>query len=166
MGRTCYRTEIEAAATKHGLNPNLVEAVVMVESAGYTEAFRPEPAFFAKYQASKPEWMFALANPRRYGSSYGLMQVMFCVATEVGFPMREAPEGLFIPERGLDVGCRKLAELLAWAKKTGQMVTSEVQLRSALAAYNGGHLKNEPDFAPDRNAAYADRVLRLMATPR
>lgn len=166
MSRTCYRAEIEAAARAHGLDPNLVEAVVFIESSGYTNAFRPEPAFFQKYQAPKPEWAFAITNPHRYGSSYGLMQVMFCVATEVGMPITDPPEHLFVPEVGLDVGCRKLAELIGWSKRKGATMTDEVQLRSALAAFNGGHLKNEPDFAPDRNAAYADKVWKVFVRPR
>jgi soluble lytic murein transglycosylase-like protein len=38
-GAACRRSDIEAAAGRHGLNPNLVEAVVLVSSGG-----RPEPA--------------------------------------------------------------------------------------------------------------------------
>lgn len=166
MSRTCYRSEIEYAAKVHGLDPNLVEAVCFIESSGYTNSFRPEPAFFAKYQAPKAEWAFAVTNPHRYGSSYGLMQVMVAVAREVGFQQFAEPEYLFIPAIGLDIGCRKLAELIAWSKRTGATMTEEVQVRSALAAYNGGHLKNEPDFEPDRNAAYAEKVWKVFVRPR
>lgn len=161
MSRTPYTREIDVAAIANGLDPQLVEAVCVVESGGYTDALRPEPAFFAKYQAPRREWAFALSNPRRYGSSYGLMQVMLLVAIEVGFPMTDPPERLFIPEVGLKYGCRKLAELLAWSKGLGPTTSYDVQLRSALAAYNGGHLKNEPDLEPDRNAVYAQRVMTI-----
>lgn len=163
MTRTCYRLEIYTAATKHGLDVNLVEAVVLAESSGRTNAFKEERAFFDRYQAPKAEWAFARPNPLRYGSSYGLMQVMVAVAGEVGFTDVRTPELLFLPEVGLEMGCRKLAELLAWAKGKGATMTPEVQLRSALASYNGGHLNNEPDFEPDRNAAYAAKVLSLRA---
>lgn len=158
--RTPYRLEIETIAQRHELPPDLVEAVVLTESAGHTDAFRFEPAFFVKYQAPKPEWQYALTNPRRYGSSYGLMQVMLAVAQEMGFT--GIPEALFQPEIGLEFGCRKLRELLQWAERKGAGVPEDVRVRSALAAYNGGHLKNEPDFAPDRNAAYATKVLTLF----
>lgn len=160
MIRTAYRLEIETVAMRHELPPDLVEAMVLVESSGHTDAFRFEPAFFARYQAPKKEWAYALTNPRRYGSSYGLMQIMLAVAREVGFT--GVPEELFVPEIGLEYGCRKLAELCRWAERRGNGLPEDVRLRSALASYNGGHLRNEPDFVPDRNAAYADKVLKLF----
>lgn len=163
MTPTIYRGAIEAAAVAHNISPDLVEAVVLTESSAQTDAFREEPAFFAKYQAPKPEWSFARSNPRRYGSSYGLLQIMFAVAVEVGFRKSDPPEQLFIPEIGLEYGCRKLAELLHWAQLKGPTMDPDIQLRAALAAYNGGHLQNEPDFVPDRNAAYAEKVLRYLA---
>ncbi len=165
MNRTCYRREIDAAAKAHGLDPDLVESLVLVESSGYASAFRYESAFFQKYQAPKTEWAFALQNPLRYGSSYGLLQIMVAVAREVGFQQYEEPEHLFIPRIGLEMGCRKFAELVAWAQRTGPTMSEEIQLRAAIAAYNGGHLKNEPDFTPDRNAAYAEKVYRIYTRP-
>lgn len=142
--RTPYRAEIEAAAKAHGLEPDLVEAVVMTESSGHTDAFRWEPNFYAKYLAGKPQW--ADWAPRRVASSYGLMQVMYVVARELGFTGE--PELLFVPRVGLDWGCRKLATLLAW---------SGGNVLQALAAYNGG--KGGNATPPYRNAHYAAKVL-------
>lgn len=143
-----YRAQIVAAAAAHQLSPDLVEAVTRVESSGKAYAYRYEPAFWAKYMSADAKWTGA--NPERVSASYGLMQVLFVVAQEVGFVSPD-PEYLFVPAIGLDYGCRKLAQLLAWA---GGDVTR------ALAAYNGGRVANgRPPF---RNQAYADKVLTQL----
>jgi len=126
MTSTPYRREIQGAAHEHGLDPNLVEAVVICESAGRTDAFRFEPAFYARYLQDRPEWQ--KQNPRRVASSYGLMQVMYTTAVDNGFTY-DAPEYLFIPTVGLDMGCAILADLMEW---------SDGDVLKALAAYNGG----------------------------
>jgi soluble lytic murein transglycosylase-like protein len=86
-----YRAEVEVIASRHGLTPDLVQAVCMVESAGKTDAYR-------------------------FSASYGLMQVMFTTAVEHGMAPTEPPEYLFVPIIGLDWGCRILAKRIAWAK--------------------------------------------------
>lgn len=143
-----YRMEIAAAAANHQLAPALVEAITIVESSGKPYAYRYEPAFYARYMAHDPRW--AHANPERVAASYGLMQIMFPVAQEVGFDHPE-PEYLFVPAIGLEFGCRKFAALLRWA---------EGDIAQALAAYNGGQGGNVTP--PFRNQKYADRVLRAM----
>lgn len=120
-----YRAEIEAAAREHGLDADLVEAIVLTESSGFADAFRYEKDFWRRYMDGKPQWVGA--NPRRVSSSYGLMQVMFPVAVELGYV--GDPEGLFVPSVALDIGCMKFAELLTW---------SGGNVEQALAAYNGG----------------------------
>ena len=150
--RTAYRQDIEAAAARFTLDPNLVEAVVLTESAGKTSAYRYEPQFYAKYMASRPEW--ARENPERVSASYGLMQVLYVTAREMGFT-GSAPEYLFVPDIGLEFGCRKLRQLLTWS--TGNVA-------QALAAYNGGRVANAKP--PYRNQSYVDRVLTHMAGAR
>jgi soluble lytic murein transglycosylase-like protein len=143
-----YRKEIVAAAAAHGLSPDLVEAITVIESSGKTSAYRYEPAFWARYMAHDPKW--ATANPERVSASYGLMQVMFPVAQEIGFEHLD-PEYLFVPAIGLEFGCRKFASLLRWA---------EGDVARALAAYNGGQRGNVTP--PFRNQSYADKVLRQL----
>lgn len=145
MGRETrwYRPEIEAAAREHGLEADLVEAVVLTESAGLAHAYRWEPEFWNRYLDGKPEWKGM--NPRRVSASYGLMQVMFPVAVEMGYVGE--PEGLFVPSVALDMGCMKLAELLKW---------SGGNVDQALAAFNGGRGGNAKP--PYRNASYVLKV--------
>jgi soluble lytic murein transglycosylase-like protein len=120
-----YRTEIEDAAKRYGLDADLLEALVLTESSGLTNAYRFEPDFHRRYLVGKREWDGK--NPRRVSASYGLAQVMFPVAVELGF-MGE-PEDLFSPVVGLEYGARKLAQLVKWA---------DGDVDKALAAYNGG----------------------------
>jgi soluble lytic murein transglycosylase-like protein len=149
MTLTAYRAEIETAAHAHALDPHLVEAVVLVESSGYTHAFRHEAAFFRRYLADHPR--YAGANPLRVSSSYGLMQVMYPVAVEHG--LVGAPEQLFVPEVGLEYGCRHLRMLVEWAQG---------DQHAALGAYNGGKAGNRPG-APPRNQSYVTKVLGAHA---
>ena len=143
-----YRAEAYAIADSHSLDPNLVIAVALIESSGRTHAYRYEPHFWMKYLVNKPEWDGA--NPERVSASYGLMQVMYPVALERGFPPNDPPEHLFVPTVGLEYGCRQLRYLLDWAKG---------DIEAAIASYNGGTKGNEPGVNPKRNKLYLDKVL-------
>lgn len=143
-----FRAEIEVVASRYGLDPNLVEAIVRVESSGLTHAYRYEPAFYQTYLANNPE--YDGGNPRRVSASYGLMQVMYPVARELG--LSGEPENLFVPLVGLEFGCKKLHQLLKWSKGN---------VDQALAAYNGGKRGNER--YPYRNSLYITKVTTALA---
>lgn len=145
---TLFDADIRRVSEAHGLNPALVAAMVLVESGGQTRAYRYEPNFYAKYLAGKPEWQ--TFPPERCSASYGLMQVMYPVAVEMGFRYG-APEYLYVPYIGLEYGCRKLAQLLDW---------SHGLIPQALAAYNGGRVANAKP--PYRNQFYVDKVLARL----
>jgi soluble lytic murein transglycosylase-like protein len=146
-----YRREVETASAAHGLDPDVVQAVCLTESSGKTHAYRHEPAFWRRYLAPKAEWK--TANPDRVSSSYGLMQIMYPVACELGYA--DKPEVLFVPEVGLHWGCRKLAALVKWANGN---------LDQALAAYNGGQGGNSKP--PYRNQIYVGKVKKQLAKVR
>ena len=150
---TPYRGLIQSFANQYRLDPNLVEAVVIAESNGCTDAFRYEPEFYQRYLKDNPEYRGML--PRRVSSSYGLMQVMYSTAREHGF--RDLPEVLFQPNVGLQYGCLHLAKVIQQANGN---------VREALARYNGGG--NYQGTQPQK---YATRVLTLyrsveMAHPK
>lgn len=144
-----YQAETHTIAERHGIPVDLVTAVVWAESSGLTHAYRYEPAFWRRYLEGKPEWDGS--NPARVSASYGLMQVMFPVAVEFGYPRTDPPEHLFVPLVGLEYGCKVLAERIAWAQG---------HIEAALAAYNGGKGGNAPGGLL-RNAGYANKVLRF-----
>ena len=161
--RFAYRAEAYAIASRHGLDPELVIAVCLQEGwdpilrqRGVTHAFRHEPAFWLRYMAHKPEWDGAL--PIRVSSSYGLMQVMYVRAVELGYPSGDPPEYLFVPTIGLEYGCRALADCLRWARG---------DTSAALASFNGGKTPdNGPRVMPKRNQHYVDKVLLWLAKVR
>jgi soluble lytic murein transglycosylase-like protein len=142
---TEYRTLVDSAARTYGIDANLIEAVVIAESSGRTDAFRFEPAFYERYLRDKPE--YAGQIPRRISSSYGLMQVMYTTACGHGF--QDYPELLFKPEVGLKYGCLHLAKMLTWADRN---------VPQALAGYNGG-MGNWEGAMPQR---YARHVLEIL----
>lgn len=146
-----YRAELHVAAKRHNLDPDLVRAVIQQESAGNTAAYRYEKGFWLKYMAAKPEWR--TENPQRVSASYGLMQVMYSTARELGLPVADPPETLFLPAKGLEYGCRVLAERLAWAKG---------DVRKALAGYNGG----KGNWTAPKPQEYADSVLKHLEDVR
>lgn len=153
---TRYRKEIAAAAAKYGLDPLLVEAIVLTESSGNTDAFRFEPNYYNRYL--KPKKLYPGQNPRRVSSSYGLMQIMYDVARERGYPDSLLPEHLFFPEVGLEWGCKHLRFLFDWAAEFPN-VTEAQKLEAVLASYNGGRGDNKPTDKPLRNASYVRKVL-------
>ncbi len=151
--RFWYRAEVEAVASRHGLDPDVVEAICLTESSGETIAYRYEPLFWSRYMQGKPAWDGA--NPKRVSASYGLMQVMFPVAVEMGMPRTDAPESLCVPVVGLEYGCRVLVDRLQW---------SHGDLLAALASYNGGKTAdNAPGVEKKRNQQYVGKVLVWLA---
>lgn len=159
-----YRPLIFPVANSFGLDPYLVEALIWQESRSQADAFRYEPKFWTRYLSKLPEYQSL--NPRRVSSSYGLMQLMYVVAKEIGY--QDEPEGLFVPRTNLHWGCLKLSQLVQWARQ--YPVPAEDQTMAALAAYNGGKGGNTPGtpLRPD-NRQYALRVLgsraMLLETP-
>lgn len=142
-----YEPEIAAAARNHGLDPQLVTAVVLQESAGKTDAFRYEPGVWTWFQGHPKA---AGLSARRAASSYGLMQVLYATATDYGF--NTEPEYLFIPRVGLDFGCYHLAHCLKWG---------HYSVGRGLAAYNGGASEKGANKAQAQR--YATEVLDKLA---
>jgi hypothetical protein len=127
MPATLYRKNIEFAAAQHGVDPDLLEALVVTESSGHADAFRFEPKFYERYLKDKEQWAGKI--PRRISSSYGLVQCMYPTALQYGFSQTAEPEMLFLPDLNLDLGAKILAALL---KRFNNSV------EKALQAYNAG----------------------------
>ena len=148
-----YKPLIETIAIVQGLDALLIAAVVQTESSFRADAFSHEPQFWARYM--KPSPKYAHLHPRRYSSSYGLMQPMWVVAVEEGFSPALPPEHLFVPELSLEYGCKRLKRCLEWAATFG--ANEKDTLLSGLSAYNGG--RNSAQRPPNpRNIKYALRV--------
>jgi soluble lytic murein transglycosylase-like protein len=145
-----------AAAARHGLEAALVCAVVEQESGWEPCAFRPESesGFAGRYGEAYGKIVGASAQQYDdkwikfedvFYASYGLMQVMYCVAVET-FPKEGAllrfPHMLCDPEVGLEFGCRLL----------DRKIDRAGSVKKGLLNWNGGG-----------NAAYPGEVLARMA---
>jgi soluble lytic murein transglycosylase-like protein len=122
---TDYRRDIVQSAREHGVDANLLEALVVTESSGRADAFRFEPKYYDRYLKNNPE--YAGEIPRRVASSYGLVQIMLPTARALGF--KQQPEYLFVPTVNLYFGAKELARLITWAGG---------DIPKALEGYNGG----------------------------
>ena len=163
-GLRFHWSEIEKQAKAQQLDPLLIGAIVLTESSGNTDAFRHEPNFYNRY--IKPYKLYAGWNPRRISSSYGLMQLMAPVAHERGYPKDRPVEYLFVPEVGLEWGCKHLRYLFDWAGEFNTPlvpVSEQDRLEAVVASYNGGRGGNKPTDRPKRNASYVRKVLTNLS---
>ena len=119
------------AARRHGINPRVLLAVVDIESRWNPTARRFEPDFFDRYIRGKPEFTGLpwYGDPERISSSYGLGQLMYTTALEMGYPRTARPEGLFDPATNLGIAAAYLAKL---KQRHGG------RLHDMIAAYNSG----------------------------
>lgn len=168
-----FRPLIDAAAAKHGIDSKVLCGQIQVESAGNPLAVRFEPhyRYLWDLRLGKPfrtldesELLRRRAPADFYGHggnheqewalqscSLGLAQLMGAVARELGFtgPFLSA---LLTPDVNVEYQCRKLRTDLKW---------SGGDIRSALAAFNGGRKGNQPGGAL-RNEAYVKKVEAAM----
>lgn len=140
--RSQYRRVIEVQAQNFGLDPDLLEAQVLVESDDNPWAFRWEPAFWGTYLQGQAAAVWGPLG----ACSYGLLQILGQVALERDF--HGSPHELFAPATNLFLG----AKHLAWLRKQ-----VDGDLEAAIAAYNGGLGGNQRP--PFRNQPYLTRVL-------
>lgn len=185
------RDDVERAAATHGLDADLVAALVEKESSGNPWAWNPEAKYRyywnvrtkAAFRAITVTELAAEYPPQDFptlggdadqewwgqSASWGLMQIMGAVAREHGFADTYLTR-LCDPIVNLDLGCRHLAGLLVYMRKhyIGLAGGAENRIRvSALAAYNGGIVGNKPNDVPVRNRSYAldviERYTRIRA---
>jgi soluble lytic murein transglycosylase-like protein len=144
--------QIDIIATRHGLDPLLVSAIVQVESGGNQWAMRYEP-HFEWITDDRPKGVSAATEIEQQRTSWGLMQVMGATARDLGC---DAPflSVLCSPSVGLEYGCRYLARQL-------ERYGSEVE---AVAAYNAGSVRRSGDEFV--NQSYVDKVWRVYSRLR
>jgi soluble lytic murein transglycosylase-like protein len=128
------------------VSPLLIASVVAVESAGNPYAIRPEPGFLRRYatgiaalvksttSARDDHWVM---YPDLFSCSYGLGQILYPVALELG-ATPDFPTELCDPYLNVRLTAQKLRQCLQRAQG---------DTTGALSYYNG-----------DRSGAYATRV--------
>lgn len=133
-------------ASEHGLDGNLICAIIEQESAWNPWAIRYEPAFLSRYIA--PLYTAGkLSATEAYSRSFswGLMQVMGQVARENGYSLHTLAE-LCDPAIGIEFGCAVFAKRMERAKGDA---------KAALLSWNGGGNPNYPDEVLNRVATYS-----------
>ena len=152
-----YQPLIHTVADEIGLDPVLIAALIQTESNFKADAFTHDPQFFAR--TMKPSVKYGHLHPRRYGSRYGLMQLLWMEAVEDGLDPDSPPECLFVPEVNVPLGAARLRNCLDWAAL--RAVTSKEMILSGLAAYKSG--RNSAQAPPNpKNIAYSLRVWQQM----
>lgn len=144
------RTAIEATAAKFGLDPDIVEAIVLTESSGMPAAKRYEPNFFAKYvrDGDYPQEL-----KTELATSWGLMQVMGLVAYEYGLK-HDIKDTLCTVDGGLWYGCMHFARFLKKYEAKGGTGWD------AVAAYNAGSARMKDGQYV--NQGYVDKVRKIF----
>lgn len=176
------RSEVERFSRSHHLDPDMVMAIIQVESAERRSAFRPETSYGylwdnrlkqpfrrmteAEMASELPPLDFTdlrgltgrSAAHEWWGqqTSWGYMQVMGAVAREFGFQEIYLTQ-LLETGYNLEYGCSLLQYHSKWANGDRDAV---------LAAYNGGRKGNAPGQIPKRNQGYVNRVLEEMGKIR
>jgi soluble lytic murein transglycosylase-like protein len=147
---------IDVSATRRGLDPLLVSAIVQVESSGDEGAMRFEPHWYDRLDdVDPPRGVSAATERMQLSTSWGLMQVLGVTAREFGC---DAPflSVLCEPVVGIEYGCQVLAS--KFERYDG--VTLD-----AVAAYNAGSVRLSADGSY-ANQGYVDKVMREYARQR
>lgn len=144
--------QIKPFAERYDIRPELIQAIIQVESSGNTYAVRFEPGY---------KWLHEVENSAQNVNttietervcqqmSWGLMQLMGATARWLGFK-GPIPE-LTYPHFGIEWGCKYLRNLFYRYHKEPDVI----------AAYNAG----SPRFDAKGkyvNQAYVDKVLKLI----
>ena len=132
------------SAQRHGLEPELVAAIILQESSGNPYAVRPETEGFWKRYGKRVIENFRRTKSKRddrwakypdlCSASWGLMQPLYVTAREMGFDP-EFPSELCDPKLNIEVGCTILAYKLKQAHGS---------IQGALLRYNGGSRLSYP----------------------
>lgn len=141
---------IKQVSESYHLDPNLVGAVVSVESSYSMWATRYEPGYIYLKNPSLYAKKLGLSEATERTMqkiSWGLMQIMGGVARELGYS--EHLTQLCLPEINLEFGCKKLAILLDKYKSIGD----------AVSAYNQGSPKKSG--VQYLNQGYVDKVMLI-----
>jgi soluble lytic murein transglycosylase-like protein len=142
-------------AKKYKVHKLLLKAVAKAESSLNVYAYRFEPAFFENILKKTVEWKDQ--DPKIVSASYGLMQLMFTTAWQMGF--RGAAADLYNPVINVELGAKLLRQLLDGIEAGTDHIRCIIwPYALALARYNGGFSNNPTVNGGLRNMDYVKRV--------
>ena len=140
------------AAKKYKLDKIFLKSIAIVESSLDPRAYRYEPKFWDRYLADHNFWK--TKDPKEVSASYGLMQIMYVVAHELGFTGK--PEDLYNPMINVMLAAKLLKKHFDYMKENPKPDYWPFEL--ALAWYNGGRGNNPDETGRLRNPEYLKKV--------
>lgn len=132
-----------------GLDDFLIAAIIKTESSGDMYAIRYEPAFKYRKEVGRYSKLNNISEETEsvlQSCSFGLMQVMGCVARECGFDDNLVK--LIEPSINIEVGTKKIVQLFSKYKN----------LPDTISCYNRGSILLDKD-GKYKNQNYVDKVL-------
>lgn len=144
---------IEEMCEKYDIRPEVVYALIKVESGGDSFATRFEPGYTAFYSArefAKENLITRKTEEIHQATSWGLMQVMGGTARRLGL---EAPIPVLIdPANNIEYGCKLLADIK----------TRYRSLWDVVASYNAGRVRRNA-AGNYHNQRYVDKVAKYYS---
>lgn len=134
------------------IEPLWLKAIATCESALNPFAYRYEPAFWTRYMKDDPVWRGK--DPKLVSASYGLMQVMVKTAYDLGY--RGSPEGLYDPDKSVELGAKLLRKNLSKIITTPDIELLPIEISTC--QYNGGSRGNPRPDGTLRNQSYLTKV--------
>lgn len=156
-----YDAIFRSAAATLKVEAAILKAIGMQESGLVWIAYRfgkAERRFYRRYIEGKPEWMKHryYNEPKVIAASWGMMQLMYTTAVQMGLP-REAPwHTIMEPEMNILLGARYFANQM---DRYGNV-------SAAIAAYNAGSPRVIEGTSRFENQDYVDRVWRFVEVCR
>ena len=143
---------------KYRLPKLFLKAVAVCESALDEKAYRFELGFWNTYLKDNPQWKDR--EPSEVSASFGLMQLMFVVAYELGF--RGTSEELCNPVINIELGAKLLRNHINTVHtKNFQSKYSDYEI--ALCRYNMGGYMNPDSGGNVRSTKYMEKVMRVFS---
>jgi len=143
---------IRATGQRHDVDPFLIAAICMQESAGriYAQRFEPNYRWFYNEDAVARLLGCSLGTEvAGQQTSYGLMQIMGAVLRELGF--NDWFGKAFAPHTNIEFGTRHLAKFLERYGST----------EKAIASYNAGSPRYKAGSRVFENQKYVDGVMKF-----
>lgn len=147
-------------AKKYGLKKLMLKALAIRESGLDPEAYRYEPAFWTRYLKDNPTWKDE--DAALVSASWGLCQLMYVVAVELGFPKDGGSEDLCNPVINIELAAKYLRRWLdsIYKYKICDKNFELLPITIALSRYNGGAGSNPDEYGKLRTQKYADKVMK------
>jgi soluble lytic murein transglycosylase-like protein len=146
------------AGKRFNVKKLLLKSLAICESSLDKNAYRYEELYWERYMKDKPEWVGK--DPKVVSASYGLCQIMFPVAVNLGFV--GSAEELCDPMINVMLGAklmRQLIDRVTKARLTDQFYWLS-NLQISLSRYNGGSLRNPAEDGTLRNQKYVRKVMK------